>query len=248
MGKEHVRSVEFIDWTGGSESREAACRYHQRTSAIDAAESHAEPYRGSLFLDQVSVCWDGRPVTAVFSMAAGYICARLCDASSGFLKAAVPHRYVYGRYHGTGVGRDQRCDLRLDAHGQEGVVEELERRIWTYEEERVDLLLTHWEHESRECVYLLEDPDLGAGTIHVVLSDRAAFRRVRGQSLVATCQAIERPVAELEEAVAEEKRLLARFIEAQRTDVVGSWWNRVRRLPQRPRIETSCLSVVTWLP
>jgi hypothetical protein len=31
-------------------------------------------------------------VGAMLSMAAGYICARLCDVSSGFLKGAVPHR------------------------------------------------------------------------------------------------------------------------------------------------------------
>jgi hypothetical protein len=83
-------------------------------------------------------------------------------------------------------------------------------------------------------VYLLEEPDLGIGTIHVVLSRRAALRRVRGRSFVAARRAIERPVAELEEAVAEEKRLLRRFIEAQRRDLAGSWWNRVRQLPQRP--------------
>jgi hypothetical protein len=41
-------------------------------------------------------CWVG----AVLSLAAGYICARLCDVSSGLPEAAVPRRYVYASLAG----------------------------------------------------------------------------------------------------------------------------------------------------
>jgi hypothetical protein len=230
MSNRYSRSVEFIDWVRGDEDVAAVRRYREVTSPIDARGGNAEPYRGSLFLDEVQVWWDGRWVGAVLSLAAAYICARLCDVSSELLEAAVPHRYVYG----TPYGRVEERYQRLDAGGQEGVVEELERRIWRYEEERVDLLLKCWDRQAHGCVYLVEEPDMGAGTIHAVLSDRAALRR--GRAGVAEYRAIERPVAELEEAVAEEKELLARYIEAQKGEVVGSCWNRVRRLTSRRRI------------
>ena len=75
-------------------------------------------------------------------MAAGYLYLRLCDISSGLLKRHISYRYRQGRFHGRREGKYRRWDMRPDTNGREALVEDLERRIWAYEEERFDSLLT----------------------------------------------------------------------------------------------------------
>ena len=45
--------------------------------------------------------------------------------------------------------------MRVDAKGQEGIFEELRQRIWDYEKERFDVLLSSWAGANRRGVYLV---------------------------------------------------------------------------------------------
>jgi hypothetical protein len=87
------------------------------------------------------------------SFPAGYIYCRLCEASRALLATLIPYRYVVGRDHGRIEGNCWLWDFRLDAGEDTAILEELQRRVWTYEEGRLDALLTQWDADthSRGC-------------------------------------------------------------------------------------------------
>jgi hypothetical protein len=198
-----------------------------------------KPYRGSLLLKQVRVS-TAVPVESVrLSMAAGYIYLRLCDSSSGLLKRHIPYCYRRGRFHGRREGKYRRWDMRLDANGREALVEELERRIWAYEEERLEGLLTQWDGGARSASYFVDEAGYCGLVTHIVFSDKSALERVRFHSLLDDCRALEQSDSVLRDAVQVERDLLSRFIATEYVDVISSYEPKVVPMPGRYRLLTT---------
>jgi hypothetical protein len=194
------------------------------------------PYRGSLYLNSAQLRLDGRFVRAKLTMVAGYIYAALCDSSHQLLEARIPFRYVPGRNHGKIKGRFWQWDMRVEAQGPEGVVEELQRRIWNYERQRFDALLTQNDAAGEPCVYLVDESKSQGPRVHFVFTDKEALARVRFHSFVRDCRALERPATELAEAVNREKDLMARFIDTEHAAVIRSHSTKVARFREMPKI------------
>ena len=194
------------------------------------------PYRGSLLLTEAGPLSAQCSRDVLLSMAAGYIYLRLCDRSSELLKCHIPYRYRRGRFHERREGKYRRWDMRLEANGREALVEEIQRRIWAYEEERLECLLTQWDVGSRSCVYFVEEAGSPRATTHIVFSNKSALERVRFSSLLPDCRAIQQHDRALTEAIEVERSLLARFIAVQCTEAVRSCDPRIVRLPRGYRV------------
>ena len=209
------------------------CEHEHR---LDGPFHAGGPYRGSLLLTEARLSMGGCYKEALLSMAAGYIYLRLCDSSSGVLKSHIPYCYKRGRFHGRHEGTYRRWDMRLDADGREKLVEELERRIWAYEEQRLESLLTQWDAGLRSCIYFLEESGGPNSRTHIVFSDKGALERVRFRSFLEDCRAIEQPDDSLQEAIDVERALLTGFIAVEHADVMSCYEPKVVRLPQRYRV------------
>jgi hypothetical protein len=155
------------------------------------------------------MCLDGRLTNATLSMAAGYVYAHLCDCSRELLEARIPYRYVCGRNHGKVHKTYRQWDMRVDAHGREGLVEELQRRVWEYERERFDAWLTENDTHHRSCVYIVDESAPLQMRVHFVFADKDTLAGIRFRSFVRDCRSLERPFAELMDAVCREKALMA---------------------------------------
>jgi len=215
---------------------EADYRLCQRMRRLAEPSSTDKPYHGSLLLTEARVRGGNSYECVLLSMAAGYSYLRLCDISSALLKQCIAHRYRSSRLHGRREGKYRRWDMRLDAGGREALVEELERRVWAYEEERLEALQTQWDRASRSCTYFVDEPDYPTAVTHIVFSNKDALASVRLRSLLADSRAIEQPRSVLQDAVDEEKARLARFISAEHAKVIGEPETNVRRLPDSYRL------------
>jgi hypothetical protein len=192
-----------------------------------------KPYRGSLDLDEAQLYVAGKFRRAKLSMVAGYVYAALADASFELLKARIPHRYVPGRHHGKVTGRFWRWDLRVSAGGQEAVLEELQQRVWAYQHERLDALLTSWDAAGRTCVYRVQESERSDADVHFVFADKEALAAVRVRAFNRDTQEIEQPVGELMATVDAEKAFTARFIDEQHGELLRTHDSKVSRF--RPR-------------
>jgi hypothetical protein len=215
---------------------EAEYRLQERERRLDDPGYVGRPYRGSLLLTEARLPSARCAKSVLLSMAAGYLYLRLCDRSSGLLKRHIPYRYRQGRFHGRREGKYRRWDMRLDANGREALVEDLERRIWAYEEERFDSLLTQWDAGSRSATYFMEEGGYRGPITHIIFSDKSALERVHFHTLLEDCRALERPDHALQEAIHAERSLLSRFIAAAHAELTSSYESNVVPLSWRYRL------------
>lgn len=187
-------------------------------SAIDNTGDGVSAYLGTLLLNEMRVPLNGEHVPVLLSMAAGYIYARLCDISGELIKAAIPYRYRPARHHGCIEGKYRRWDMRLHANGHEGALELLRKRVWAYERERLDSLLTRWDAGSRSRIYVVQEQHART-RLHIIFSNKECLRQVRLRCFTDDCHNMMGSSEELETEVTKEKYLLARYIEMQLKDI-----------------------------
>lgn len=194
------------------------------------------PYRGSLYLNWARLFVDGRFAYATLSTAAGYTYTRLETSASELLEQRIPHRYVPGRNHDKVRDECWEWDMRLDANGEEGILEELRRRVWRYELDRWNALSTAYDESDDSGVYLLDESEHGEFNLHFVFSNKRALSAVRFRSFLRDCRRIERPASEIESRFESERAALATFIERQHAEIRRTFDPKVTRLGNRRKI------------
>jgi len=226
----------ILDLTTLRQFDEADYQAQEELRKCERADYVPKPYCGSLYLRSAQLHLDGQFAYAKLSMAAGYVYSQLCDASHDLIEACIPYRYVPGKNHGKVKGKFWQWDMRVEAHGLENVVEELQQRVWNYERERLDALLTNEDQANRSCAYLIDESTPGVAGLHFVFSDKGALNRVCFRSFVRDCRGMQRPATELAETVDEEKQLLSHFIAEQYAQIISDDRANVTRFRQIPRV------------
>lgn len=211
-------------------------RFQEEIRREEEPDYSGRPYRGSLYLNWARLFVDGRFAYATLSMAAGYLRARLESAASELIEQRIPHRYVPGRNHGKVEGESWEWDMRLDANGEEDILEELRRRVWRYELERWEALLTAYHGSDDSGVYIVDESDQPETNLHFAFTDKRALAAVRFRSFMRDCRRIERPAREIESALDKERSALAAFIEEQDADVRRTHDPKVARLVKRRKV------------
>ncbi|MDZ7645592.1 MAG: hypothetical protein U5K76_16025 [Woeseiaceae bacterium] len=211
-------------------------RFQENARRKDDPGYTGRPYRGSLYLTWARLFVDGRFTYATLSTAAGYLYAGLEDAASEFIEQRIPHRYVPGKSHGKVQGECWQWDMRLDANGEEGILEELQRRVWRYELDRWDALLTRYDESDSLGVYLFDDSAHGETRIHFVFTDKRALSVVRFRSFLRDCRRIERPANEIECDLETERAALADFVESQLAEIRRTYDPKVPRFAKRSKV------------
>ncbi len=215
---------------------ESDYRFQEEARRKDDSSYKGRSYSGSLHLTWARLFVGTRFTYATLSMAAGYILCTLEEAASGRIQELIPHRYVPGKNHGKVEGKCYRWDRRVDAGGQEGLLDELQHRTWAHTHERYADLLTEWERHDRCGVYLIDVSEPPEHNIHFVFSDTRALGAVRFRSFMKDCCAIERPVDELRRAVEDETVEIKRFVRKEYEELQRTFDPVVVRLRKRRKI------------
>lgn len=105
-------------------------RFQEEARKLDDTTYGGKPYRGALYLSWARLFVGKQFTYATLSMAAGYIFASLEEAALDLVKECIPHRYTPGKNHGKTEGDCRQGDLRVDAGGQEALLEQLQSQIF----------------------------------------------------------------------------------------------------------------------
>jgi hypothetical protein len=211
-------------------------RYQKNARKRDDPCYASKPYRGSLYLSWARLFIDEKFTYAALSMAAGYLFSRLEEVAAEITEMHIPHRYVPGKNHGKAKGESFQWDMRLAADGHEGLLEELQHRVFEYTHARYDALLTDWDRAKKRGVYWVDTSEPQERNTHFVFTDKDALSAVRFRSFVRDCRAITRETDELDDAVTEEKTKLKSFIAQQHHELLQTFDSRIKRLRRRRRI------------
>ncbi len=218
---------------------ESDYRWQEEQRQKECAHYITKPYRGYLYLGWARLFVDGKFTYATLSMAAGYLNSLIDEYGGDLLEQRIPHRYVPGPHHGERVGDNTRWDMRISAGGQEDLLEELRERLWGYARACHEALGESWDARGLSGVYILDESCDRERNLHLIFTDKQALSRVRFRSFMRDCRAMSRSVAELHQAIDEEKAALADFIEAQHAEVLRDHDPKVRRLRKRNKVMIS---------
>ena len=211
---------------------ESDYRFQEEARIKDDSTYPGKAYRGSLYLTWARLFVGAQFTYATLSMAAGYTLCALEEATTELIQELIPHRYVPGKVE----GKCYRWDQRLDAGGQEALLDELQHRSWAYTHERYENLLTEWDRHGKGSVYLIDVSEPLEKNIHFVFSDTRALGAVRLRFFTKDCRAIERPLDELNRMVEQEKVEIIRFIRKEHDELRRTLDPAVVRLRKRRKI------------
>ncbi len=149
----------------------------------------------------------------------------------------IPHTYREGCHHGKREGDGGKLwDMRINANGLEGQLEELKRRCYRYEATLIESMDECYHKQTSTGVYLLPRDVYGDPHLDVVVQNSEAAKCIRFQTFLRDCRALQRPNNELECLVAVAKEEADQFVHEQYQDVMTNFDPKVREFKKRRKI------------
>lgn len=214
---------------------------YQEQARQRAEPSHVvRPYTGSLHATWARCMMGGRLCYLALSMVASDIISRIDDISSEEIERIIPHRYVPGPDNGRVENGFVQWNHRVEAGGQEALLDELMQRVWAYQNERVLDLRAEFNDMPPMTVFLCGHPGT-EGTeqeqhLHILFSGPAALARVRFTSFLEDCRAMAQPPESLTEIHRREAERAIRFVNEQHQELLRTFDARVVPLRRRTKI------------
>ncbi len=202
--------------------------FQQAAQQRDLEGYQPEPYTGALHGTWARLLVDGRLCYVTLTMVSWQLYGAMEEAASAEIEARLAHRHVRGPDDGK---RDEsgsiRWDMRVQANGQEALLEVLQHRVWE-EQFRRRCELGQLFCEQRQGLCFLNDPpwehqDPGERNLLVVFSDPDALAVVRFASFLGDCRRIERPLANLRALEAREAQRMRDFVTTQHENLVKNF-------------------------
>ncbi len=214
--------------------------FQQEARQRDIPGCQPQPYTGGLHGTWGRMLVEGRLCYATLTMASWQLYGAMEDAAGDEIQSRVPHRYVSGTEHGkSDESRSIRWDRRVDANGQEALLEELQHRAWEEQARRQHELGLLFSERRLGACFLDDQPwereDAPERNLLVVFSDPQALAAVRFTSFLRDCRRIERPLAELRALEAREAERMRAFVAEQHADLVRNFDPRV--VPLRKKLK-----------
>jgi hypothetical protein len=197
-----------------------------------------EPYAGALHGTWARALVDEHLCYLTLSMASWHLFEAIEDAANTEIDARVPHRHVRGPEDGKRDERGMiRWDMRVDAGGQEALLDELQRRVWDEQHRRRRALADEFGAQRLGACYLDDAPWDGSPpdeqNMLIVFTDPNALGLVRFTSFMRDCRRIERPLTELAALRMRETERIRTFVAEQHADLVKNFDPKVVRLRKR---------------
>lgn len=200
-----------------------------------------EPYTGALYGTWARVLVEGQLCYLTLTMASGQLLDAMEEAARAEIEARIPHHLVPGPDDGKRDERGSiRWDMRVDANGQETLLEELQHRVWDEQSRRRRELGQQFCEQHRGVCFLDDHPwehgDPNERNLLVVFSDPDALAAVRFTSFLRDCRRLERPLAELRALQACEAQRMREFVAAQHEDLVKNFDPKVVTLRKKRKM------------
>jgi hypothetical protein len=216
--------------------------FQQEAKLRDFDGYQPEPYTGSLYGTWARVLVNGQLCYLTLTMASGQILDAMEEAASAEIEARIPHHFVPGPEDGKRDARGSiRWDKRVEAGGQEALLDELKHRAWAEQSRRRSELGRLFCEQGQGVCYLDDQPweheDPNERNLQVVFSDPKALAAVRFTSFLRDCRRIERPLVELRALEVREAQHMRDFVAAQHEDLIKNFDPKV--VPLRKKLKVT---------
>jgi hypothetical protein len=199
-----------------------------------------ESYTGALHATWARILLNGRICYLTLSMASWHLYGVMQEAANEQIQLLVPHRHVRGPEDGNIEDGMVRWDLRVDASGQEALLDELRHRVWAEEDRRRRQLGAEFQNLRNGATLFDDNPWPGDGPDHqslkIVFTDPEALAAVQFTSFLRDCRRLQRPSSELRALESLECERMRAFAKAQHEDLVKNFDPKVVPLRKKRKI------------
>jgi len=211
-------------------------RFQQQARKQEDSEHVVRPYRGDLHHCWARLHVDGAFYYADLRTQAGYVVDVLDELGSDRIQTLIPHEYVDGPNHGKREDKGFVYDKRIDAHGLEGQLEDLQRRYYGYMNKRYEDLLNLFDQTARKHIYMLDRSRVDDPHMDFVFSDKTALDAVRFRHFMSDCRLLGGDNRELETQLDHERRAALTFLEESHRDIMEHYDPTVVTLRKKRKI------------
>lgn len=197
--------------------------FQEQRRKDDNPEYIIKPYRGDLYATRARLFIDGVFHYALLSMAAKYIYGELEEFGQEKVATLIPHRYVKAKDHGKREGWGRIFSRRLEADGKEPQLRKLLQRCSDYLSQRYDALLTEFDGQARNAIYLEDKSSQYDPHVNVIFSDKTALQSVRFRHFMRDCRPLVTDRAELDLVVTRERQALNDYLESTCQDIFANF-------------------------
>ncbi len=195
-----------------------------------------KPFRGDLHFCWARLFIDDAFTYATLSSTASYLNGMLDTVGTEQINQLLPHEYVPGKEHGKREEHGFLWDLRVDAAGMEGHLEELQHRFWHYLAERHEMLLDEFDQKAQGVVYLRDRSTATDPQVDFIFSDKTALQAVRFKAFVTDCRQLagnEQMLTRIEE---EERNALLAYLEKEYTEIIANFDEKIIKLRKKRKV------------
>ena len=210
--------------------------FQEEAKQRDMPDYEPQPYRGSLYHRWARLTINGRFYYANICSLADHLFSYLDDLGQDTIEVLLPYEYVEGENHGKREGNGLLWDLKPDANGLEGQLEELRFRHYQYIEERYKVLVDRMDKEAARKVYITKKEDPFDPQVEFLFSDQTALQAVHFRHFMKDCEAIAGNLEDLHHLQDQEGQALTRYLEHQYKDIMENFDPKVVRLRKKYKV------------
>ncbi|MBL1276748.1 MAG: hypothetical protein COB30_011735 [Ectothiorhodospiraceae bacterium] len=165
----------------------------------ESRHKHASNYQGADYYAYRHPSWarlliNDRLYYATFTSLASHFIDEIEEAGNDLIKQLIPHQYIEGEDNGKPVSNEGNegnggflWDMRIDANGQEGQLDELKSRWYSYQQARW-LSLSKVNAKSPTAVYT-QDKDWDDDAYRFfIFNNEAALKKIRWRHFLSDCK------------------------------------------------------------
>jgi len=172
--------------------------------------------------------------TTLYSLA-NYLVVSLEEPGSEMIQTLIPHEYVDGKNHGKREKGGFLWDIKHDAAGHEGQLEELQSRWYDYLEQR-------WLELSRSfvgdapAVFMVDENQDGELHRNFIFNNEAALKRIRWRHFLADCAHISADFSAVLDHKEKEFEKARHWLQEAHQDIVRNFDPRIAKLKKKRKI------------
>lgn len=194
------------------------------------------PYQGSLYHRWARLRIDGHFFYATLCMAEGYLHGLLEEFGREQINKLIPHRYVNGKNHGKRHGKGTLFDIKVDASGKEGELEELEDLYRNYVRERCELVAAQFDAEAQGHIYLINRSQKNDPQLDFIFTDKSALQQVRFRHFMADCRSLVGNTLEFDALVEREREAAQKFLEFHYHHILENFDPKIKKFRKKRQI------------
>ena len=211
-------------------------KFQQKEKLKESKNYVVKPYYGSLNFTWARLFINNDFYYGMLSMMSDYINNKLDIIGSDYIDDLIPNEYVPGPNHGKSQGEAFVYDMKRNANGLEGQLDELNARFWKYLDVTKSRLNIEFDKTNQD-LFLIDESKEGDPCVHFIFRNKSVLKSIHFKTFMKNCNALEQTNhEEIKIKIDVEKDLLIQFLKSEFVDIIENYDSKILKFKKKRKI------------